>query len=851
MSLNMGVSMSFLRSFGVLALTALTLAGCSKQKEEARSFAPVVAEMKQSVLAEAKQATAATATMPALAAKPAGAVVSEVTLNKASLLGRVFNYSASLQFSSIVDGDLATAMMGLSLGEVPAHFHIIDNKLLLLTDGSINFESDVNKPSRLIYEFPILAQTEETITIRAEQASPIMDTFLFGTKDRPDVRYSFIRSMEYAAPDELFMVESTVELKDGSIGEFLESFRPRERTVPSDAKAIYADEALNPKAARYGFIDAGEVYVNQSERVRVKTKAAARFLLENNEPIKWYVTANIPDTYLIDLKNGVEAWNRYSRAAGKGDLVRFEGRLPEGVKVGDPRYNLIIWDTVQKAGAAYESQNADPITGVQSHSMIYIPYAWINIGKDFWTKFDPESQGTEADHAARLTKILKARSFLGRALPVHCMDEAEMHLSLQAKESPEQFARGLLKGVVFHEMGHAMGLAHNFKGSLSYDSEDASKQFSTSVMDYNQYDVEDGAFGSIESADGPLLEYDRQIISVLYNEGKDVKDSDPELPTCNDTVADSVEGGVDPLCVRYDIGKDLTVEALRSLDLFSKPGLKRGKLESITPAKVTNALLALPAAAEVKSAEELKVAVMKGLAGISGTVSIYVTAGGGSFGYMGSQSMKALKVYSEGVLPETYKEAELRERALAALDAAVEMNALPALSKEAVNAAKAKLVEYISSTAFVSGLPLDAQKQTIQAYAAAIDQLLAAAEGEMLSKMRTRFIAALLSTPTAPLAFTTRDGKAVDVELVVIDHLEHLGAAKAGDNDRPLAERAAALTVLKTYARSENYQPVAERVTADLKQEIRSSTDAVKKEQARALLELFLKAPAEAAKEKK
>jgi hypothetical protein len=190
----------------------------------------------------------------------------------------------------------------------------------------------------------------------------------------------------------------------------------------------------------------------------------------------------------------------------------------------------------------------------------------------------PDSQEPGEMRAARLTKLLKSRSFMGRALPVHCMDNADMHISEEAKVSPEHFARGLLKGVVFHEMGHSLGLAHNFKGSLVYDSDDSKKPFTTSIMDYNHYNEEDGAFFDLESSDGPLLEYDRQIISVLYNQGKDVKDTDPEVPACNDDEADSTDSGVDPLCLRYDIGIDPTKQALRSLDLLASgtPGALPG-----------------------------------------------------------------------------------------------------------------------------------------------------------------------------------------------------------------------------------------------------------------------------------
>ncbi len=839
--------MANLNSFYFLILSlSLALSACAKRGEEKSAPQPIVASMKQTYTSAAQENVSPVllpdgTTQPAQPGKPAGALISEVTLSKAALLERVFNYSSSLQFSSVVDGKISTAMMGLSLGEVPASFQILDDKLRLLTDGSINFESDVNHPSRLILEFPILSQTADTLTIRADRASPILDTFLLGNKNKVPVRYSFLRSMEYVSADELFLIESTVELEGGTIGEFMESIRPRSGTVPADVKTILADATLNKDAARYRLLDAGDVYVNKAEHERIKTVAATRFLIKNGEPVKWYVTANIPDAYINDVKNAVEGWNRYSKASGQSDLVRFEGRLPQGIKIGDPRYNLIVWDTVQAAGAAYESQNADPATGIQSHSMIYIPYAWVNIGKAYWKQLAPETQAPGELRATALSKILKDRTFLGRSLPVNCMDSAELHISMESQQNPEQFARGLLKGVVFHEMGHAMGLAHNFKGSLSFDADDNKKIFSTSIMDYNHYNEEEAAFASLDSSDGPLLEYDRQLISVLYNEGKDIKDGDAKLPACADAEADSLVNGVDPLCNRYDIGSDITKEAGRALELFTKAGAKRGRMEAITPEKIANALLALPPAAEVKTPSDMKAALSMGLSAVSGTIGIYTASGANSFAYLGSQAMKSLKVFREGVLPEGYVESEMRERALAVLETSASMNEFPALTKEAVTVVKPKLLEYLSSTAFVASLPRDEQVKTITDLAKAIDKAMGNIETVNLANIRARLIAAVASTPTAPLAFIERNGTKMDIEPVVMGLLEQMSSEKAGNANRPLAERAAALKSLKSYSRSENYLLIAERVAASLALEIHNSTDALRKEGVRKLRVDFVK----------
>jgi len=840
--------MSRNRSFlFLLPILAFTLGGCSKDSD----MEPMVRALEQKRIKDAQEPVRGPDGEVVVPGKGVDSVTTRMTLKKSAILNRTFLYSASLQFSSIVEDEIATAMMGISLTALPANFRIVDNKLRLESDDSINFESDVNHPSRLILELQIVEQNADAVTVIADRASPVLGTFLFG-KSMKNPRYSHIRSMEFVDSSELFLIESTIEMEEGgSRGAFMESIQPREKVVPADFKPIYNDEELSPEAARFRFLDSGDVYITKKPGVRVKTKVANRFLQKNGEPIKWYLysaSRDVSDKYITDIKNSVEAWNRYSRAAGKPDLVRFEGYLPEGVKVGDPRYNTIVWDTVQEAGAAYESQNADPISGIQTHSMIYIPLAWVNIGKDYWNKMTPGSQepgGAEeqrAAKAARAAKILRTRTIAGRRLPVNCMETAkEIAVTLDSSLKPEEFARELLKGVVMHEMGHAMGLAHNFKGSLVYDADNATKPFSTSVMDYNHYNEEGAIFSSIDSADGMLLEYDRQIISVLYNESKDVKESDAKVAACNDEEADSTAKGIDPLCNRYDIGADPTSQALRALELFTKAGAKRGKMESITAQKVIDALIPLPPAAKITTKDELIAALPKGIAGISGTVGIYLGASANSFGYLASQSVRSLKVFQDDVLPEGMSESEMRERALQAFEHGTGMNAFPAVTKEAVSGARSKLLEYIGSTAFVASLNRDDQEKIMTAVTAAVDGALVKMEIALLSRLRTRFITALVSTPTAPLAFHERNGVKIDLEEVIMTTFEQLASIKAGELARPLAERTEALKSLKSYSRSEGYASHSGRVVTMLKAEILTAPTPLKREDARKLLADFIK----------
>lgn len=129
---------------------------------------------------------------------------------------------------------------------------------------------------------------------------------------------------------------------------------------------------------------------------------------------------------------------------------------------------------------------------------------------------------------------------------------------------PEDFIGPLIMDVVIHEVGHVLGLRHNFVASSLYTIEEMNteemkgKPQTASVMDYNPININFG--------DGPVQgdwsmqqpgPYDVWAIRYGYTDDKNVKDvlaeyTKPEhrYQTDEDTF------GPDPLARRYDFGKN-------------------------------------------------------------------------------------------------------------------------------------------------------------------------------------------------------------------------------------------------------------------------------------------------------
>jgi len=825
----------------ILALTAVALLnGCSKLATNIQpNYAPLVTAIEVHETGAPPASAAQLANVKAQAALSDGLgpvaldtttgsaspmLSAHVTLAKASLLNRVFLYGSDLQYSSIPNGGLSLIVQSESTGHTPIYFRILDDQLQMLADQRNQFESDVDHPERLINTFPILSQDATTLTIDVAQASPVLNTVVTDSKAAPP-RTTWVRSVQYVNDGQYFMYETSIEMADGTIAEFMETFFPRDTVIPADAKPVYNDPSLEPLSKRYRFLDSGSVWADVAGQGRQQTKIASRFNSTPGKPIQWYITPNIPAEYLPVIKDAVEGWNRYSQKMYAQDIVHFAGTLPTGIKIGDPRYNVINWDSVAQAGAAYESQAADPFTGIQTHSLIYLPKAWVNIGQDYW-----QAGGVSDDIKAQteaFKTVAKRGTFLGQKLPIHCMQDPFDQVSLDARVDPATFSKGLLRGVLFHEMGHSLGLAHNFKGSLSFDPGDPKSSFSTSIMDYNQYQLEEAAFDAQTGSTGPLLEYDRQILSVLYNGGKDVAKTDATLPACEDSESDSEVGGVDPLCIRYDSGHDPSQELVTTVALTKDEAATNRTTQSL-PLAIKLLTSELGDATALKSSDDVKTALQAKLKALSGIELFYFASGAQSLAYSAQSNVRSLKEYKSGILPDGYNENAMRTRAIQGVRYIANLEAFEAATEHATELYKTAVHTWIGTSAYLATQASDAQDASVKALAADFDTSVATLEQTVLSKTRKGLFKGLPASSKAPYdLFTDATGNTVDFEDQVAKILSQAATTTsvAGNIARPLDERIEAAKALVTFKGTVSGDAYLTQAIQTVKNEAHSARD--------------------------
>ena len=174
-------------------------------------------------------------------------------------------------------------------------------------------------------------------------------------------------------------------------------------------------------------------------RHRLRKKDPTAPLSDPVQPIVYYVDRGAPEPIRSALIEGASWWSQAFVAAGYKNAFQVK-ELPEGVDPMDVRYNVIEWVHRSTRGWSYGTSIIDPRTGeiIKGH----VSLGSLRVRQDFLI-----AQGL-------------VEAYANGATP----DPRLLELSL---------AR--LRQLAAHEVGHTLGLQHNFA---------ASTQNRASVMDY-------------------------------------------------------------------------------------------------------------------------------------------------------------------------------------------------------------------------------------------------------------------------------------------------------------------------------------------------------------------------------
>jgi hypothetical protein len=264
-------------------------------------------------------------------------------------------------------------------------------------------------------------------------------------------------------------------------------------------------------------------YVRYVNRWRLEKKDPSARVSEPVEPIVYYVDRSVPDEYRPYVKEGIEAWNKAFEAAGfRNAIVAKDPPEDEDWSAEDVRYSTVRWTAAHEMGYAIGPSQVDPRTGEILNADILVSSTFVTGWANEWAEMAGpialalgEDAAAEASYWGGLWGRLMAGQALARDLPEGLREQLCLaaigkahqlgfqHAALSAlgeidgtAPMPDTYLRDAVRDLIMHEVGHTLGLRHNFKASSAVPWERINDRdftrangVSVSVMDYNATNI--------------------------------------------------------------------------------------------------------------------------------------------------------------------------------------------------------------------------------------------------------------------------------------------------------------------------------------------------------------------------